>query len=44
MLIFTLIPLKRKYRINGKVKFIDKPVIKLSSEFKEFLNEQKYKI
>lgn len=40
MEICILIPLKIKYRINGKVKWKDSDVIKLSEEFRAFLKEQ----
>lgn len=41
MVILTLIPIKMKYRINGRVKWKDSAIIKLSKEFRAFLREQK---
>lgn len=40
ILLFTLIPVKRKIRINGKVKMIDDYVVVESDEWKNFKKER----
>ncbi len=37
--LFTIIPIKRKIRTNGKVRFIETYIIRESEEWKKFKNE-----
>ena len=37
--LFTIIPIKRKIRINGKVRFIETYIVRESEEWKKFKNE-----
>ena len=39
--LFTLIPIKRKIRLNGKVKYVETYIVRESEEWKNFKKEGK---